>query len=256
MRKFQHRRERDARAAGPGEARRARDGQEERRRIRGLGISGGAAGKADVHGDSGIRPRGAGSPPGAERGVHLQAAGRNVARGGAPAGRQPAVRRLFRPYRRRDMVLAVSRLESPHHGPLRPVRQAHRQAQDGFKVPSRYERQQATLSAARTFSPRNSRAFRFMIAALRRTALLALTLLAAGCANFSALSPGDSALTIEARVGPPGTVWTNADGSEVWEYPQGFYALQTFMVAFDPDHAVREVRQVLNEAYFSKLQPG
>ena len=95
-----------------------------------------------------------------------------------------------------------------------------------------------------------------MIAALRRTALLALTLLAAGCASFSALSPGDSALTVEARVGPPVAVWKNADGSEVWEYPQGSYAVQTFMVAFDPDHAVREVRQVLNETYFSKIQPG
>ena len=67
-----------------------------------------------------------------------------------------------------------------------------------------------------------------MIAALRRTALLALTLLAAGCANFSALSPGDSALTVEARVGPPGTVWTNTDGSEVWEYPMGPSGVQTF----------------------------
>src|SRR5205814_7434183 len=96
----------------------------------------------------------------------------------------------------------------------------------------------------------------FMIAALHRAALLALALLAAGCANFSAISPGDSALTVEARVGAPSTVWKNADGSELWEYPQGSYAVQTFMVAFDPDHAVREIHQVLNEAYFSRLQPG
>jgi len=51
-------------------------------------------------------------------------------------------------------------------------------------------------------------------------------------------------------------VWKNADGSEVWEYPQGFYAVQTFMVAFDPDHVVREVREVLNETYFSRIRPG
>ena len=57
-----------------------------------------------------------------------------------------------------------------------------------------------------------------MIAALyRAAALLALALLAGGCANFSAISPGDSAPTVEARVGPPGAVWKNADGSEVWE---------------------------------------
>jgi len=96
-----------------------------------------------------------------------------------------------------------------------------------------------------------------MIAALSRAvALIALSFLAVGCANFSAISPGDSAQSVEARVGAPGTAWKNADGSEVWEYPQGFYAVQTFMVAFDPSHAVREVHQVLNEAYFSRIQPG
>ena len=96
-----------------------------------------------------------------------------------------------------------------------------------------------------------------MIAAFHRAAaVLALAVLPAACANFSALSPGDSAQDVEARVGAPGAVWKNADGSEVWEYPQGFYAVQTFMVAFDPKHAVREVRQVLNEAYFSRIQPG
>src|SRR5712691_8849030 len=61
-----------------------------------------------------------------------------------------------------------------------------------------------------------------MIAAFHRAAALtALAFLAAGCANFSAISPGESALTVEARVGPPGTVWKNVDGSEVWEYPIG-----------------------------------
>jgi len=96
-----------------------------------------------------------------------------------------------------------------------------------------------------------------MIAAHHRAAaLLSLSFLAAGCANFSAISPGDSAPTVEARVGAPAAVWKNADGSEVWEYPQGFYAVQTFMVAFDSDHVVREVRQVLNETYFSRIRPG
>jgi len=96
-----------------------------------------------------------------------------------------------------------------------------------------------------------------MIATLHRAAaLLALAVLAAACANFSAISAGDSTRDVEARVGAPGTVWENSDGSEVWEYPQGFYAVQTFMVAFDPDHAVREVHQVLNESYFSRIQTG
>lgn len=92
--------------------------------------------------------------------------------------------------------------------------------------------------------------------ALHRAALLALAVLPSACANFSAISPGDSATTVEARVGAPGAVWKNSDGSEVWEYPQGFYAVQTFMVAFDSYHAVREVREVLNESYFSRIRPG
>src|SRR5467141_5335069 len=96
-----------------------------------------------------------------------------------------------------------------------------------------------------------------MIAAFHRaSALTALAFLAAGCANFSAISPGESALTVEARVGPPGTVWKNADGSEVWEYPMGPTGVQTFMIDIGADQTVRAVRQVLREEYFSKVVAG
>ena len=95
-----------------------------------------------------------------------------------------------------------------------------------------------------------------MTPALRGAALLVLAGLAAGCANFSAISPGDSAHSVEARVGPPAAVWKNADGSEVWEYPQGPQGVQTFMIAIDAGHAVREMHQVLGEEYFSKVHAG
>ena len=96
-----------------------------------------------------------------------------------------------------------------------------------------------------------------MIAALRRAAvLLAVAVLSAGCANFVAISRGVSAPDVEARGGAPGTVWKNADGSEVWEYPMGPTGVQTFMIAFDPDQAVRAVHQVLREEYFSKVNAG
>src|SRR6266849_4898252 len=96
-----------------------------------------------------------------------------------------------------------------------------------------------------------------MIAALHRaTALLALAVLPAACANFSSISPWDSAQDVEARVGAPVFLCKQKTAYEIWEYPQGYYAVQTFMVAFDPDHAVREVHQVLNDAYFSRIQPG
>src|SRR5258708_35139382 len=116
------------------------------------------------------------------------------------------------------MVLALSQVGSAQHGALRPVRQAYGHSQDDFAVPSGYERRLAQIAS------------RFVIAGYHRAAaLIALAFLTAGCANFSAISPGDSALTVEARVGPPGTVWKNADGSEVWEYPMGPTGVQTFM---------------------------
>ena len=96
-----------------------------------------------------------------------------------------------------------------------------------------------------------------MIAAFHRAAaLVALAFLAAGCANFSAISPGDSAQDVEARVGAPGTVWKNGDGSEVWEYPRGPFGVETYMVTLGSDRAVREVRQVLSDETISKLHVG
>ena len=95
-----------------------------------------------------------------------------------------------------------------------------------------------------------------MIAAILRTATVALAALAAGCANFSAINPGDSAEAVTERVGTPPTVWKNPDGSELWQYPQGYYATQAFMVTVGPDKRVREVHQARSEEYFSKVQPG
>ena len=79
---------------------------------------------------------------------------------------------------------------------------------------------------------------------------------ASGCANFSAIAPGDSAQSVTDRVGKPVTVWTNSDGSELWQYPQGYYATQTFMVTVDPDRRVRDVHQALSEEYFSQVRAG
>jgi hypothetical protein len=96
-----------------------------------------------------------------------------------------------------------------------------------------------------------------MITASARAILfLAPAFLAAGCANFAAISPGDSAQAVESRVGAPGTVWKNADGSEVWEYPLGPLGVETYMVTLGSDRAVREVRQVLSEETISRLHVG
>src|SRR5882762_10939435 len=81
-------------------------------------------------------------------------------------------------------------------------------------------------------------------------------LFAGGCASFSAINPGASAQQVETLVGAPASVWKNADGSEVWEYPQGPLGVETYMVTLGSDRAVREVRQVLSDEYISKLHVG
>ena len=90
----------------------------------------------------------------------------------------------------------------------------------------------------------------------RALLLLLPILFAAGCASFSAITPGTSAQQVEKLVGAPASVWKNADGSEVWEYPQGPLGVETHMVTLGSDHAVREVRQVLSDETISKLHVG
>jgi hypothetical protein len=90
----------------------------------------------------------------------------------------------------------------------------------------------------------------------RALLLLLPILFAAGCAGFSAITPGASGQQVEKLVGAPASVWKNADGSEVWEYPQGPLGVETYMVTLGPDHAVREVKQVLSDETISKLHVG
>src|SRR5437016_13705534 len=86
--------------------------------------------------------------------------------------------------------------------------------------------------------------------------LLMLAASLAGCANFTAVSSGMPAQQVQAKLGAPETVRKNADGSEVWEYPGGPLGRVTYMVTLGSDHAVREVRQVLNDEYFSRVRAG
>ena len=86
--------------------------------------------------------------------------------------------------------------------------------------------------------------------------LLVLAASLAGCANFTAVASGMPAQQVQATLGAPETVRKNADGSEVWEYPEGPYGRQTYMVTVGADRTVREVHQVLNDEYFSRVRAG
>src|SRR6267142_3135750 len=95
-----------------------------------------------------------------------------------------------------------------------------------------------------------------VVAALLRAAALAPAALSAGCANFASVAPGDSEVAVGDKVGKPVTVWKNPDGSELWQYPRGYYATQTFIITVGADRSVKEIHQALSEPYFSKVQAG
>ncbi len=91
--------------------------------------------------------------------------------------------------------------------------------------------------------------------------LLALSLAALavslwGCAAISPVTSGMDETQLQSRLGKPETVRKNSDGSETWEYPEGPLGRQTYMVTVGSDHAVRNVRQVLSDEYFSQVKTG
>jgi hypothetical protein len=86
--------------------------------------------------------------------------------------------------------------------------------------------------------------------------LVALAVSLAGCAGISSVAAGMDETQIQSRLGKPETVRKNSDGSETWEYPGGPLGRQTYMVTLGSDRTVREVRQVLSDAYFSQVKSG
>ena len=76
------------------------------------------------------------------------------------------------------------------------------------------------------------------------------------CATFSPVTNGMDEMQVQARMGKPETVRKNSDGSQVWEYPGGPYGRQTYMVTVGANHAVTDVRQVLNDEYFARVIKG
>jgi len=94
---------------------------------------------------------------------------------------------------------------------------------------------------------------------MSKVAALLLALAAAclsGCTSFSSVSPGDSDVNVTDKIGKPDTVWKNPDGSEIWQYPQGYYATQTFVITMGADRRVQDIHQALSEPYFSKIYAG
>jgi outer membrane protein assembly factor BamE (lipoprotein component of BamABCDE complex) len=89
------------------------------------------------------------------------------------------------------------------------------------------------------------------------TGVLAATLPACDRINLQELKPGVStAFEVRDRMGAPTMEWKDADGSVTWEYPRTPEGLVNYMLVIGPDNVLREVRQVLTEENFARVQPG
>ncbi len=89
------------------------------------------------------------------------------------------------------------------------------------------------------------------------SAIVVVALPACDNINLNELKPGRStAFEVRDRMGPPSMEWKDADGSLTWEYPRTPEGLVNYMIVIGPDNVLREIRQVLSEENFARIQPG
>lgn len=92
---------------------------------------------------------------------------------------------------------------------------------------------------------------------LRRLLVVLAVLLAACDARMLDLKPGVStAADVTKAMGRHTFEWKEADGGYTWEFPRGPAGVVTYMVTLGPDNVLREIRQVLTDQNFARLQPG
>ncbi len=87
--------------------------------------------------------------------------------------------------------------------------------------------------------------------------LMAAFLPACDGINLQKLKPGISTVQdVREIMGPPNMEWNDADGTLTWEYPRTPEGIVNYMIVFGPDKVLREVRQVLTEENFGRIQAG
>ena len=88
-------------------------------------------------------------------------------------------------------------------------------------------------------------------------ALAAALLPACDIVNLPKIKPGVStAAEVRARMGEPGMVHWNDDGTATWEYARQPNGSNCYMITFGQDHVVAKVEQVLNDANYAKVRIG
>lgn len=89
--------------------------------------------------------------------------------------------------------------------------------------------------------------------------LFAAWLMLAGCTHLgvSGFAPGSTTEEeLRARLGAPGRVWTEPDGSRLLEFsgqPSGTFC---YMISVGPDGRVREIRHAFSEDNLRRVVPG
>jgi outer membrane protein assembly factor BamE (lipoprotein component of BamABCDE complex) len=89
------------------------------------------------------------------------------------------------------------------------------------------------------------------------SAIVAATLPACDYFNLQEIKPGvTTQAEIRSRMGEPGFIHWNDDGTATWEYARQPNGSNCYMITFGQDHVVTKVEQVLNEANYAKVRTG
>lgn len=90
------------------------------------------------------------------------------------------------------------------------------------------------------------------------TATVASALLpACDVVNLNEIRPGvTTAAEVKARMGEPGFIHHDNDGTAIWEYSRQPQGVHCYMIAFDRKEVVTRMDQVLNEANYARIADG
>jgi len=87
--------------------------------------------------------------------------------------------------------------------------------------------------------------------------LAGLGLVGCDAISLKELKPGVSnGYEVRERMGQPTMEWKNVDGTLTWEFPRGPEGIVTYMIVIGPDNILREIRQVLTDENFARIEKG
>jgi len=89
------------------------------------------------------------------------------------------------------------------------------------------------------------------------TAIVAATLPACDFVKLREIKPSlTTQADVRSRLGEPGFVHGNDDGTVTWEYSRQPSGWNCYMITFTTDHVVSRFEQVLNDANFARVSAG